>query len=64
MRPDPIIEEIRMFREAKAAEYGYNAATAFKDFERLHKELMQVRSSEPVSRLRAAKKPAMPHRTR
>ena len=49
MRPDPIVEDIRKYREAKAAEYGYDPDVAFKDFVRLHEKLMTVRSLNPVS---------------
>jgi hypothetical protein len=52
MRPDPIVEEIRLYREAKALEYGYDANVAHKDFVRLHEELMKVRTCEPAQRAR------------
>jgi hypothetical protein len=47
MRPDPIVEQIRKYREAKAAEYGYDPVVALKDFMRLHEELMTVRGIVP-----------------
>lgn len=59
MRPDPIVEQIRKYREAKAAEYGYDPVVALKDFMRLHEELMLVRSTTPlaeVSKIVKAKK--------
>ena len=51
MRTDPIVEEIRIYREAKALEYGYDANVAHQDFVRLHEELMKVRTCEPAKRI-------------
>jgi hypothetical protein len=48
MRPDPIVEKIRKYREAKAAEYRYDPDIALKDFMRLHEKLMQVRGLSPA----------------
>ena len=47
MKRDPIIEDIRHFRESKAAQYGYDAEVAMKDFVRLHKVLMKTRKLLP-----------------
>ena len=47
MKRDPIIEDIRHFRESKAAQYGYDADVAMKDFVRLHKVLMKTRKLLP-----------------
>jgi hypothetical protein len=54
MRPDPIVEEIRRYREAKAFEYGYDTNVAHRDFVRLHEELMKVRTCEPAPRTQPA----------
>jgi hypothetical protein len=48
MRPDPIVEQIRKYREAKAYEYGYDPDVALKDFMRLHDNLMKVRGLLPA----------------
>ena len=47
MHHDPIIEDIRHFRENKAAQYGYDAEVAMKDFVRMHKALMKTRNLLP-----------------
>lgn len=47
MHHDPIIEDIRHFRESKAAQYGYDAEVAMKDFVRMHKVLMKTRKLLP-----------------
>jgi hypothetical protein len=58
MRPDSIVEGSRKYREAKAAEYGYDPDVALKDFVRLHEKLMTVRSLSPASPLQAVTRPA------
>lgn len=57
MRPDPIVEDIRKYREAKAAEYGYDPDVALKDFMRLHEKLMTVRGLSPAFLLQAVIRP-------
>lgn len=47
MHHDPFIEDIRHFRESKAAQYGYDAEVAMKDFVRMHKSLMKTRGLLP-----------------
>ncbi len=47
---DHMVEDIRRFREAKAAEYGYNPTVAYKAMVRLHDELMKVRGLAANSR--------------
>jgi hypothetical protein len=59
MRPDPIVEDIRKYREAKAAEYGYDPDVALKDFMRLHEKLMTVRGLSPAFPLQAVTRPAL-----
>jgi hypothetical protein len=58
MRPDPIVEDIRKYREAKAAEYGYDPDIALKDFMRLHEKLMTVRGLSPAFPLQPVARPA------
>ncbi len=58
MRPAPIVEDIRKYREAKAAEYGYDPDVALKDFMRLHEKLMTVRGLSPAFPLQAVTRPA------
>jgi hypothetical protein len=59
MRPDPIVEDIRNYREAKAAEYGYDPDVALQDFMRLHEKLMTVRGLSPAFPLQAVTRPVM-----
>jgi hypothetical protein len=59
MRPDPIVEDIRKYREAKAAEYGYDPDVALKDFMRLHEKLMTVRGLSPAFTLQPVTRPAL-----
>lgn len=40
---DLIIEDIRRYRDTKAAEYGYSVKAAVADFEKAHKLLMKSR---------------------
>ena len=40
---DLIVEDIRRYRDSKAAEYGYSAKAAVADFEKAHKQLMKSR---------------------
>ena len=40
---DLIVEDIRRFRDTKAAEYGYSVKAAVADFEKAHKMLMKSR---------------------
>ena len=50
---DLILENIRRYRDAKAAEYGYSVKAAVADFEKAHKLLMKSRglaSSAPRGR--------------
>jgi hypothetical protein len=57
MRPDPIVEDIRKYREAKAAEYGYDPDVALQDFMRLHEKLMTVRDLSPAFPLQPVTRP-------
>jgi hypothetical protein len=57
MRPNLIVEYIRKYREAKAAEYGYDPDIALKDFMRLHEKLMTVRGLSPAFPLQAVTRP-------
>ena len=41
---DLIVEDIRRYRNAKAAEYGYSVKAAVADFEKAHKLLMRNRN--------------------
>lgn len=41
---DLIVEDIRRYRNAKAAEYGYSVKAAVADFEKAHKLLMRSRN--------------------
>jgi CRISPR/Cas system-associated protein Csm6 len=52
MKPfvDHMVEDIRRFREAKAAEYGYNPTVAYQAMVELHDELMKVRGLAANSR--------------
>ena len=40
---DLIVEDIRRYRDTKAAEYGYSVKAAVADFEKAHKLLMKSR---------------------
>lgn len=51
---DLIVEDIRRYRDAKAAEYGYSVKAVVADFEQAHKQLMKSRGlagSAPSSKL-------------
>ncbi len=47
---DHMVEDIRRFREAKAAEYGYSPTVAYQAMVKLHADLMKVRGLAANSR--------------
>lgn len=45
---DAVINQIRAYRERELPPFGYSVNAAVAEFEKLHRELMQTRSCEPL----------------